>query len=133
MKSELQYIVNKDKRTVTCIASDCQSDLIKLLGKKTNSLSENVVNLLKMNEFKMPSIIVSTARCHPNDTFDEEKGKEIARKKMRYKYSSIMSTTLIKYINKIKEVDNFLWEIYLTSTDNMKEKKEIFINSYKNN
>ena len=52
MKSELKYIVNKDKRTVTCIASDCQSDLIKLLGKKTNSLSDNINDLLKKNKFK---------------------------------------------------------------------------------
>lgn len=131
MKSELQYIVNKEKKTVTCIASDCQSDLIKLLEKKTSSVSDNINDLLKKNKFRMPSVIVATARCHPNDIFDEEKGKEIARKKMRYKYSSIMSNILIKYINKIKEVDNFLWGIYLKSTDNMNEKKEIFIKSYK--
>ena len=86
MRNELQYVINEEKKTVTCIAWDCENDLIEYLLKKSSdsftldTLVQNYEKLLLNHKY------VGTAKCSPEDTFDVEIGKKIARAKMREKY-----------------------------------------------
>lgn len=57
MKLEKKYIVNKDKNTVTCIVYD-----------------------------KDGEPFVGIAKCNEDDTFDEEAGKSLARKRALLNY-----------------------------------------------
>lgn len=99
MRDELQYIINEEKRTVTCIAWDCENDLIEHLLKKSSdsftldTLVHNYETLLLKHKY------VGTAKCSPEDTFDVEIGKKIARAKMREKYTR----------DKFKAIDNFMF------------------------
>lgn len=97
MRNELQYVINEEKKTVTCIAWECENDLIEYFLKKSSdsftldTLVQNYEKLLLSPKY------VGTAKCSPEDTFDVEIGKKIARAKMREKYT----------FDKLKVIDNF--------------------------
>lgn len=113
MRNELQYVINEEKKTVTCIAWDCENDLIEYLLKKSSdsftldTLVQNYEKLLLNHKY------VGTAKCSPEDTFDVEIGKKIARAKMREKYTR----------DKFKAIDNFfdmltpVFELFYDSYD----------------
>lgn len=122
MRDELQYIINEEKRTVTCIAWDCENDLIEHLLKKSSdsftldTLVHNYETLLLKHKY------VGTAKCSPEDTFDVEIGKKIARAKMREKYTR----------DKLKGINKFL-DMLLSTADLLKNSFDAVINSYDRN
>lgn len=110
MNKKLEYIVDKEKKQITCVASNCSHDIIDMLKKKSAELPQNtkdVTSILAIyNFFIIPSTISATVTCSDTDTFDEEVGKKIACAKMRRKYHKIINkkfqsfrTILENYIN----------------------------------
>ena len=122
MRDELQYIINEEKRTVTCIAWDCENDLIEHLLKKSSDsftldiLIQNCEKLLLNHKY------VGTAKCSPEDTFDVEIGKKIARAKMREKYTR----------DKFKAIDTFL-DMLSPMYELFKDSFDAIIKSYDRN
>lgn len=57
----------------------------KFLSTSTSSLEIN--NFGRDEKFCMPYMFKAVARCHPEDIFDEEKGKRIALNKLSEKYN----------------------------------------------
>ena len=122
MRNELQYVINEEKRTVTCIAWDCTDDLIKHLLKKSfdgfslDALIRNYGMLLLNHKY------VGTAKCSPEDTFDVEIGKKISRSKMREKYTR----------DKLKRIDNFL-DMLTPLKELCEDSYDAIMNSYDKN
>ena len=117
MRNELHYVVDEEKRTVTCVAFDCELDLVFDLFKKLAGVKTNVRNFLfeavktdeLLEQFLLSKTYVGKATCSHLDTWDEEKGKSIARKKMRIKYNKakrIKMNRVMKFFNKINNVFN---------------------------
>lgn len=122
MRNELQYVINEEKKTVTCIAWECENDLIEHLLKKSSdsftldTLVQNYEMLLLNHKY------VGTAKCAPEDTFDIEIGKKIARAKMRERYTR----------DKLKGIDNFL-DTLLPMANLLKDSFDAVISSYDKN
>lgn len=122
MRDELQYVINEEKRTVTCIAWNCSGDLYEQLLKKVESdyifraIIDHDEQLLLKHKY------VGTAKCSPEDTFDIETGKKIARAKMREKYTR----------DKIKALGN-LFEFYEDLGTLLDDSFNALINSYDKN
>lgn len=112
MNNELKFIVNKKNKTVTCIATGCEYDIIDDIVKKISHLPKSVRDIIYRDigatitdEYLMPDKIVGVAKCMDTDKFDEDFGKMLAIKKMRYKYNRIKS-------NKIYKIYHNFWDIY---------------------
>jgi hypothetical protein len=126
MNDKLSYYVNEDKRTVVCVAENCQEDLIRELSQKfvsSNSFEKNIIsNILSIcyDDFLLNYKYIGKASCSKDDKFDIEKGKIIARQKMRHKYNQAKISILQKYctsMNNILETLMKNWEFYLDSRD----------------
>lgn len=119
MRDELYYAIDKERRTVICVAFDCELDLIYDLFKTLSGAKTNVRNFLfdvvkqeeLLDQFLLSQTYVGKATCSELDTWDEEKGKAIARKKMRIKYNNAK-------LAKMKRVNKFFKEI-MQVFDNM--------------
>jgi len=111
---KIKYLVNEEKRTVTAVITDCKYDL------ETFIYLNDVRNYLprKFDLFIRPSYI-GVAVCAESDTFDVEKGKEIARRKAVKKYRNALCRAWSAYVLKVGEkfarVGDLLEEDYITA------------------
>lgn len=81
----IQYTVDEQNRQVIATIEGCQSDVINRMRHKVGSVieSERFAKAAKIsNTFK------GVAKCHPDDTFDVEVGKQVAKCKLLNKYHS---------------------------------------------
>lgn len=136
MNDKLSYYINEDKRTVVCVAENCQEDLIKELCQKfvsCNTLEKNlIIEIFEDNydDFLLDYKYIGKAYCSKDDKFDPEKGKIIARQKMRSKYNQAKINIMKKYCNSINNILEVLcknWEFYIDNRD----KYDDIINKYK--
>jgi hypothetical protein len=79
---KIKYVVNKEKGTVTAIATNCRRDVVR----KTNKLAKGVGAWHAFDAYVIPDTLSATTRVHGADVFDKEKGKALARKKLLLKY-----------------------------------------------
>ena len=50
MKDELTYYIDENKKTVICVAEDCEYDLINEICPKFSSFSVNDKHIISKNE-----------------------------------------------------------------------------------
>jgi hypothetical protein len=93
MKDDLTYYVDTEKKTVVCVATDCEYDFIKEILRRFAS-HKNVEKIILyqvletfQNDWNMNYKYTGKASCAKDDNFDIEKGKKISRQKMRVKYN----------------------------------------------
>lgn len=79
---KIKYVVNKEKGTVTAIATNCRGDVVR----KADKLAKGAGAWYTFNASVIPDTLSATTRVHGADVFDEEKGKALARKKLLLKY-----------------------------------------------
>lgn len=107
MDHELKYFINEKKKTVTCKATNCQYDLYKILDKRVSSEKTDMKiifsKFVEDYSFLLNDTYTGTAKCMNGDTFDIEKGKKIARAKMREKYAVDKRNILLKFIFKTEK------------------------------
>lgn len=65
----VRYFVNKEKGVVVCKLEDCYDSLIADMHIKGYPVDENL---------EIPNEFIGKAKCSPEDTFDENIGKNIA-------------------------------------------------------
>lgn len=145
----IQYFVNEKKKTVVAkfenkFAYNDQEMWVEYLvthirkvAKKSNnffkrpfgdevSVYKLVTDIVKQNDF-----YYGFAQCNGDDTFDIEKGKELAKKRLLKKYYDTQTDVMSKVSNIMdKVVRDFSNDFYASLNKTRKFKNEI--NSFKN-
>ena len=85
-----KYIVNKEKRTVVCVLSDCSRDALKAIDK---SFKEIFVYDLYINDK-----YVGVAKCSPEDEWDEKIGKRLAFSRAYAEYRGAIKVKARRFI-----------------------------------
>ena len=125
MQDKLDFKINKEKRTVVCIASGCQFDLINDIISNISSENQYTKKIILRglididnDELLLKDKYIGIATCSPFDKFDEEYGKQLAIKKMRFKYN------LAKYrkISKLCREYDKIWMVLDNMVSNAEEK-----------
>ena len=143
----IKYFVNKEKRTVvakfenTFVLTDngvwekyIANHICKTINKTKggNDLYLNDKNIyFKFIEdaIKQNDSYYGIAKCADTDTFDVEKGKEIAKKKLLKKYYSTQERALLNIIHAMNSVQQILFKDYHKSKNKAgKFAQEIKIN-----
>lgn len=87
MSTKITYNIDKENRIITASMDECVFDAydnLKKIGLDANLLL-NFFDLA-WNEFAMRRVYNGVAKCHPDDDWDEEKGKELAKARLLRKY-----------------------------------------------
>lgn len=123
----IKYIVNKEKRTVVAMIKfvDEDGDSIPTF-KNSEFIFDDLWSVLKrikhdgntfcnreyrkkVNKMFFPNHIVAKAKCSPDDEWNEEFGKELARKRLVEKIHNYRSNSYKIIADMVKEIgDNFI-------------------------
>ena len=93
--SSITYYIDEDKRTIVCKMTDCENDFMKSVPD------------ISLTGYELKPFYIGKAKCHPDDTWDEEKGKQLALYRMLQKYY----TTKLKYSKQL--LDSIKNQYYL--------------------
>lgn len=102
-QSECKFVVNEEKRTITCIYhcdGDAVIDYIDHYCVNCQYLGVLFFSKLPKN-LQMPTVYVGIARCSDEDEWNEELGKLIAFRRMKNKYYKEFFRTLNEWIHRI--------------------------------
>ena len=102
--SKINYVINKEKRTIVAIMTDCEYDILDSLIKAGLYSLYDYGD--KVKKAMIPNVFRGKAKCSPEDEWDEEAGKKIARERMLAKY----------YLHKAKKFKQILAD-FLEATD----------------
>lgn len=106
---KIDYYVNEEKKTVTCIIFPDTYRMARFIGKYT----ELFFTPYKYTDPMFPKF-VGIARCHPEDEFDVEFGKKLAYSRARDKCDRSFFKQLQNFINAL---DFELNELVMRSND----------------
>lgn len=92
------FKVFPEHRIIKAEIDDCMFDAInefnrKFLAHSTSSLALSTF-YCKGEKFLMPNTYSVVVRCHPDDEFDEEKGKRLALDRLADKYTKSLNKHL---------------------------------------
>ena len=92
------FKVFPEHRVIKAEINDCMFDAInefnrKFLAHSTSSLALSTF-YCKGEKFLMPNTYSVVVRCHPDDEFDEEKGKRLALDRLADKYTKSLNKHL---------------------------------------
>ena len=80
---------------ISAVITNCQYDLIDFM------IENNLYPVDQDKDLYLNKSYVGTATCGPDDTYDFETGKKIARKKAILKYREAIIRTYYRHINKV--------------------------------
>ena len=84
---EVVFYVNEENRIVTATIKYCARDVLSILHKECGFDFNGFWDVPKQfDKIYLSATLKSIARCHPDDVFDVEIGKHVARKKLESKY-----------------------------------------------
>lgn len=101
--NDVKYKVYADKGIVVAIIRPRSGDAINEFNKKYLSQATSGIEIdfgwnNASEHFAMPAKLTAVAKCHPEDTFNEELGKRIAFNKLRKKYNESKNKRLYKIL-----------------------------------
>lgn len=118
----VKYVVDTEARTVTATLEDCHDDVVKTFNRR---LGDSVFN--KEDTFykaaQIPNTFVGVAKCHPDDTFDEEEGKQLAKKRLLDNYHKVKLGTELLILE--------LFDIFAEHIEAMIDHEESVLNEYR--
>ena len=88
---DMEFKVYPDKGVVVCRLLNCEDVTIRRIVKYTN-------NRFIPSKYLIDDVFVGIAKCAPEDTFNEELGKEIALAKAKRKRGRAINKAIQKYI-----------------------------------
>lgn len=114
MINDLIYDVNKETGEVKCTVENCKRDFMRIVEKALSQYPERVNYFYKFiamyhSEKCIRDTYCGVAKCHPEDTFDEAYGRDLARTNAIIKREEAFQKTLYKIyedIDNIEEVTN---------------------------
>ena len=143
----IKYFVNKEKKTVvakfenTSVLTDngvwekyIANHICKTISKTKGGIDlylndKNIYYKFIEDAIKQNDSCYGIARCADTDTFDVEKGKEIAKKRLLKKYYSTQERALLNIIHAMNSVQQVLFKDYHKSKNKAgKLAQEIKIN-----
>lgn len=143
----IKYFVNEEKKTVVAkfentyvltdsgvwekyIANHIRNTISKTKGGIDLYLSDKAIYYKFIDDaIKQNDSCYGIAKCADTDTFDVEKGKEIAKKRLLKKYYSTQERALLKIIHAMNSVQQVLFKDYHKSKNKAgKFAQEIKIN-----
>ena len=80
---KVKYFVNEEKRTITALLELEDTERYEIMEYAYNI---QLAHFLKFNSLKLHRTYAGVVTCLPEDTWDEEYGKVIARRKAYGKY-----------------------------------------------
>jgi hypothetical protein len=105
-KEHVNFYVNEDNKTVTAVCENVYMPLSKIYRHITQG------KLAIFVKTKENMKITETAKCSPEDIFNEEIGKTIALNKLyRNKFKSILNNEVILALKSLKNTYNSLAEL----------------------
>lgn len=134
----ITFNVNPEKRIVVAVNHDNANGIISnLVSKITDTLIRSgLIHIDYMSTYKiarryikhMEKARVAIAKCHPDDVFDEEIGKQIAIDRIHKQVKAVIKTIIADVRNVyLKESNHFL-----RTLDKMKETRPIKKKIHKN-
>ena len=126
----IKYFVNKEKKTVvakfenTSVLTDkgvwekyIANHICKTISKTKGGINlylndKNIYYKFIEDAIKQNDSCYGIAKCADTDTFDVEKGKEIAKKKLLKKYYSTQERALLNIIHAMNSVQQVLFKDY---------------------
>ena len=125
----IKYFVNKEKKTVvakfenTFVLTDkgvwekyIANHICKTISKTKDGinlyLNDNIYYKFIEDAIKQNDSCYGIAKCADTDTFDVEKGKEIAKKRLLKKYYSTQERALLNIIHAMNSVQQILFKDY---------------------
>ena len=118
----IDYIVNKEKRTIVAVIDfgksqetfkysesilDHIDDVLTCLKGNKNGYTKNYWK--KYEKMFFPRYMSAKAKCSPDDEWNEEFGKELARKRLVEKIHNYRSNSYKIIADMVKEIgDNFI-------------------------
>ena len=126
----IKYFVNKEKRTVVAkfentsvltdkgvwekyIANHICKTISKTKGGNDLYLNDrNIYYKFIEDAIKQNDSCCGIAKCADTDTFDIEKGKDLAKKRLLKKYYSTQERALLNIINAMNSVQQILFKDY---------------------
>lgn len=117
---KIKYVVNKEKGTVTAIATNCRGDVVR----KTNKLAKGAGAWYTFDASVIPDTLSATTRVHGADVFDEEKGKALARKKLLLKYHKERQKSLCFCLIAHTRLMTLLEKLYADEYEKVKDCKQ---------
>ena len=143
----IKYFINEEKRTIvakfenTSVLTDngvwgkyIANHICKTISKTKGGLDlylndKNIYYKFIEDAIKQNDSCCGIARCADTDTFDVEKGKEIAKKRLLKKYYSTQERALLNIIHAMNSVQQILFKDYHKSKNKAgKFAQEIKIN-----
>jgi hydroxymethylpyrimidine pyrophosphatase-like HAD family hydrolase len=94
--NRVEYKVIPENRVVIATIKNTSGDALREFNKKflSNATADLMLMAHTSEKFRMKNSYKSVARCHPEDVFDENKGKAIALKKLSEKYNKSLDKRL---------------------------------------
>ena len=126
----IKYFVNKEKKTVvakfenTFVLTDkgvwekyIANHICKTINKTKGGIHlylnyKNIYYKFIEDAIKQNNSYYGIAKCADTDTFDVEKGKEIAKKRLLKKYYSTQERALLNIIHAMNSVQQVLFKDY---------------------
>ena len=90
----IKYNVDRENGIVTATIDGCANDALNHVNRRLKSAGFAVVETDKL---KMKDAFTAKAKCHPDDEFNEDTGKEIARSRVLDKYHANRVDVLQKF------------------------------------
>lgn len=88
--NEVSFYCNEENRIAKATIKDCEDDVFDGLKDDFGLDVDHGIFTHTADRYlskvELPQTMSCVARCHPDDAFDEERGKRIAYKKLRKKY-----------------------------------------------
>lgn len=114
---KIKYYVNEEKGTVVSKMEGCERDAINILIKDGANLPGIVTEATMNNSY------YGKAKLSPEDEWNLEEGKRVARNKMLLKYYKRRYKILESYYEKISEILDNLNERIFYCLDKIKKAK----------
>lgn len=100
---QIKYSIDEMKRVVVAWMEGCEVDAIYAALKPFkyspyvySDMMEKLLSAAKKRDFYIPSTFRGIAKCSPDDKWDVEYGKDLARSKMHSKYSEVKYRALMR-------------------------------------
>lgn len=96
----IRYVVNEEKRTVVAVIDNCAGDALSAIRKMTTNGVFAYAPLFT-NKYDIDDTFVGMAKCNPEDVWDADVGKELARKRVISKHDKAVREALMKFHKEI--------------------------------
>lgn len=102
---KIKYLVDKQKGVVKAVA--------EFDSKYVQGVEPAIINIIikkfkgRKSKLLLPKNLVGVARLHPDDNFNEELGKQIAKERLLATYNNRCGNILCEYYEGLKEIEKF--------------------------